>query len=711
MRGIDRRAILKEGARALGITAVAALLLTLPALFAVFPGTDDTELSDSASAYVRAHAPALEHSHSLFFGFPFAAYPPIMAYYPPARVLDRILPSDWTFPALGFLHLVVAGLGMHATSRLALRTRFFPAVLSSLLLMTCGFFSARRGQSHILASAAWLPMALAGAALYLRHRRPLGLPIAVASLALALLAGHYQIVLYGSLMLGVSALFFSSRPGPVAAVALGVPLLAALLAGMGMLPAWDFLHQGARDELIAAQFDACSFSFPDFLGFLVPGAFGGQYGYLFTRRYAGRWSFHEEACYVGLAATGLAMAYLISRRRHGWRARWLLALLGVGLFIALGHYNPLYGAFRYVPGFNLFRVPSRALLLVEIGVALAAALAFDRWQLRCDARAAVSRAVRCTSAVTAIGVAALMLWWGYGRTRNWQQEVTDAEPRPWDVVARNLSASSHPHTPRLLIPLALAGIGWAFARRGPFALGSLILVDAFLFAYCIRTRYPENSPAERIPAKAILDDARRRGWDPGTIRVLADVEENAYAYHGLASVTGLSALFPKELPELVPLKLQGVLSGWPAAERLPDLGISYVVSSGRRLPPFPPSALLDPVVPGQVYAVPSAQPLVRPSLSVTWEPTRIAATLPDGVSGAVDILCRWDPSWRATVDGRQVGVDRAGAFMRVQARPGDRTLELTYDNPAYRNGRRVTAVGLAVFLALSFLSARPGRVK
>jgi len=706
MRGTNRREILKEGALAFGLTAAAAFLLNLPALLAVFPGTQDTDLSDAASAYVRAHAPMLEHSHTLFFGFPFAAYPPHMAFYPPALLADRLLSSDGTFPALGIFHLLVAGLGMYAVARLALRTRPFPALLADLLLITCGYFSARRGQSHILASTAWMPVALAGAALYLRHRRLPGLPIAAGALALSLLAGHYQIVLYGSVMLGVSALCFSRRPGPIAAVALGAPMLAALIAGIGLLPAWDYLHQGNRSDLIAAQFDAYSFSFADFIGFLIPGAFGGEDGHLFSRRYAGRWNFHEAACYLGIAATGLAGAYLFARRRHGWRSRWLLVLIGTGLFIALGKFNPCYALFRHVPGFNLFRVPSRALFLVDIALSLGAALAFDRWLLRRDGRRAVARALKISSAVTALLVAALMLWWGYGRTRNWQEEPTWVQPRPWDVVARNLSASSHPHTPRLLIPLALAGVGWALSRRGPRALGGLILADAFLFAFCIGTRYPTDSPADRIPAKAILADAHKRGWDPSTIRVLADEGGNAYAYHGLNSVVGLSALFPKELGQVVPVDVHGILTAWPPPERLPRLGISYVVSSGKRLPPPPPSPLLDPVIPGLVYAVPSAQPLIRPSRSVTWEPKHLHASLPAGASGPVDILCRWDPSWRATVDGRAVKMERSGIFMRIDVRPGDHDLDVRYENPSYPRGRWVTAAGLVLFLGIVFLSSR-----
>src|SRR6185295_13157068 len=635
MRGIDARALGKEAGAALGGYAAAAFLLTLPSLFAAFPGNLDTEMSDSASSFVRGSAPSLEHSHSLFLGYPFAAYPPHMCFYPVARLADLVFPADRTFPPLGFFHLVVAGLGLYATARLALRTRPWPAFLAGALLITCGFFTARRGQLHIVATAAWMTWALAGAALALRRRRPLGNLVVAGAVALALLVGHYQIALYGMLMVGVSALFFSSDARRIAATALGAPLLGAGMAAIGLVPAWDFMRQSNRSDIIAVQFDHYSFSVVDFLGFLVPGAFGGQSAHVFTRRYAGLWSFHESACYAGIAATGLALAYLVSRRRRGWRAKWLLSLLGVGFFISLGHYNPLYALVRYLPGFNLFRAPSRALLLVEVALALGAALAVDRWLIRRDLRAAAGRAIRGASLATAVAVAVLLLWWGYGRTQGWIEEVTYDQPRPWGKVLRNLSVASHFHTPRLLVPLAFAGLGWALSRRGPRALTALLLADAFVFAFCVGTKFPETSPRDRVPAKEILDDARRRGWDPATLRILTDVDENAYAYHGLSSVTGQCALFPRELTETLPISLHGSLLAWPPADRLPALGVSYVVSSGRGLPPIPDSALFETVVPGRIYALPSAQPLVRPSVSVTWEPTRIRATLPAGESRPV----------------------------------------------------------------------------
>lgn len=114
------------------------------------------------------------------------------------------------------------------------------------------------------------------------------------------------------------------------------------------------------------------------------------------------------------------------------------------------------------------------------------------------------------------------------------------------------------------------------------------MADAVLLGFSLGAQFPENWPADRIPAKTILEDERKRGWDPAMGRVLTD----------------------------------------------------------------------------------------------------------------------WDPSWRAWVDGRNTPIARVGIFMRIAVRPCDRTIELIYDNQAYRRGRWVTGLRLVVFLLISFLSAR-----
>jgi hypothetical protein len=57
----------------------------------------------------------------------------------------------------------------------------------------------------------------------------------------------------------------------------------------------------------------------------------------------------------------------------------MVVLAALGLFLALGRYNPLYWVlFKLVPGFGLFRVPARWLLLYAFGAAMLAGIGLQR---------------------------------------------------------------------------------------------------------------------------------------------------------------------------------------------------------------------------------------------------------------------------------------------------------------------------------------------
>ncbi|MBV8084323.1 MAG: YfhO family protein, partial [Chloroflexi bacterium] len=78
--------------------------------------------------------------------------------------------------------------------------------------------------------------------------------------------------------------------------------------------------------------------------------------------------------YVSVTALVLAVVALA----YGFRRKevWFFAVLAAGaLFLALGQQNPLYPAlFRFVPGFNLLRVPARWLFVYSFGVSALAGL-------------------------------------------------------------------------------------------------------------------------------------------------------------------------------------------------------------------------------------------------------------------------------------------------------------------------------------------------
>jgi hypothetical protein len=83
-------------------------------------------------------------------------------------------------------------------------------------------------------------------------------------------------------------------------------------------------------------------------------------------------AFTEFVGYVGMIP--LLLALLALWRRRGGSA-WIFGLLfaGLGIFLALGRWNPFYYLlYQIVPGFDLFRTPARWMMLYTLGMAVLA---------------------------------------------------------------------------------------------------------------------------------------------------------------------------------------------------------------------------------------------------------------------------------------------------------------------------------------------------
>jgi len=103
------------------------------------------------------------------------------------------------------LHFFIAGLLTFYFCRL-LRLSVIPALFAALAFSYSGFMITWTLLPTLVASAIWLPGALAGIELTQRGRRGWGIVLLAASLGLTLLAGHMQIAAYVWMSAGVYAL-------------------------------------------------------------------------------------------------------------------------------------------------------------------------------------------------------------------------------------------------------------------------------------------------------------------------------------------------------------------------------------------------------------------------------------------------------------------------------------------------------------------------
>ncbi len=286
--------------------------------------------------------------------------------------------------------------------------------------------------------------------------------------ALVLLAGHTQtafISLFGVAVYGLAPMVWRSLGGggwkPASRLALGATLLGVgtilgvVLAAIQLLPTWELSQLSVRAQGLPFN-ERVSFSLsPVYVGRALLPAFGGAISP----------DHLEHVAYVGTTGLALALVALLTdlqglrssrqrldrRRReeqqsppmsadrgcrfsrfasfaslsHGGgfaesegrvvrdlvRHRAVYAIILLGLFFALGLYNPLYVLLaRYVPGFAHFRVPARWLALYGSGIA---ALAGRAVQALWERRSPDGRHVL----IVAGSLAVLVLWAIVGSTK------------------------------------------------------------------------------------------------------------------------------------------------------------------------------------------------------------------------------------------------------------------------------------------------------
>jgi hypothetical protein len=341
----------------------------------------------------------------LFMGAPLLANSQAAVLYPlhwPLIWLSAPKQIAWSI----VLHIWLAGAGTFLLTRRVMRLRLLPSLGAAVLFSFGGFLGAQAEHINQLNASAWLPwllLCLENAASRGRLRW-LAFLLGCAVISLILLAGHTQaayIVLVGaafySLLRGWADEHGQGWRGALQvlrgpALLAGMCLAALLLSAGQLLPTLELSRLSVRSGGLPFR-EAVSFSLKPtqvFKAFLPP--------FLWEPPLS---EFVAYLGFIGLVLASIGAWPLIRRlwlRVRRWRrpasadelpypcARSAgrfdgpalgLALLGV--FLALGAYNPVYYVlYKLVPGIALFRAPARWLLLFAFGAALLASIGLDR---------------------------------------------------------------------------------------------------------------------------------------------------------------------------------------------------------------------------------------------------------------------------------------------------------------------------------------------
>ncbi len=361
----------------------------------------------------------------LFMGAPLLANSQVGLFYPLNWLLIWLDAPKQVAWSIG-LHIALAGILMLVFSRQSLRLSWTGSMVAAILFAFGGYLGAQVEHINQLNAAVWLPLLFLLYDLVLAQPRPRGrwfwLLLLALVVALTLLAGHAQtvfislfgLVLYG-LWQGLSAPPSASSNtqhatrNPVLSEAEGtqyairntqhatrntlhvsrhrlhrlithlwplaaVSALAVTLAAVQLIPTAELAGQSIRSGGLTFR-EVVSFSLPPTrLHYALLPPLGLDLSQVLGE------AFGEWVAYVGIS--GLILV-LLGGIGAIWRpqARRFVFVAGSGLVLSFGWYSgPLYLALYYlVPGFDLFRVPARWLLLYAFGAAVLAGFGFEAW--------------------------------------------------------------------------------------------------------------------------------------------------------------------------------------------------------------------------------------------------------------------------------------------------------------------------------------------
>lgn len=319
-----------------------------------------------------------------FSGAPSFANPQYMYFYP-FHFLFYLLPTDQAIGYSFALHIFLAGLSAFLLTR-ALGLSAFGSFISAIAYM----FNTRMvlyiygGFLAFLPTVALLPLVLACLKMVLEKRSPFWVVGLGLVLACFFLSSFYQVMFYFFWVALAYWLFWAvtmrrqeGAPWRVLVGRTGKALM-ALLLGLGLasfqlLPILELLlFYSTRAHGLPYEYSAhSSLSWHLFLNFISPDAFGSpEEAFFFSGQ---QWLSWELSAYMGMMSLCLAMIALCFVKKP-----YKPLFLGVALFsilFAAGKHLPLYGLlFRYVPGFSLFRLPSRMLFLYCFSISMLAGL-------------------------------------------------------------------------------------------------------------------------------------------------------------------------------------------------------------------------------------------------------------------------------------------------------------------------------------------------
>ncbi|MGA1873505.1 MAG: hypothetical protein ACMUHY_07505 [Thermoplasmatota archaeon] len=534
-----------------------------------------------------------------YAGEPLLANMQLGFFYLPNILLFWLLPAHSVFGISVIIHLLIAGSSTYLLARRIGLGRNASFVSGTVLIFS-GYFIGHIYSGHYgqVCSASWIPLIFLVFDLTLKKRSIWWGALTGLLVGNQFLAGHIQIVLFSAIMLVISYIhhlyfrrgmirgitdFARTLPGPLLG---GIVALAA--ASIQIIPTYLYTDQTTRSGGMSYLW-ATDYSLPPWnvLTLLVPRIFGtpldGNYWHL--------WNYWELSIYIGIPT--IVLILFSFRYRYN---RYFRTFLGLGLFsfvMALGRFTPLYWIFwKFVPGFDILRVPSRFVLLCIFSASIMAGFGFMSLERRMD-RIRIGRIKRLSSWIMGIsaGILVLVLLLLIFRglvsdlSENVIRDVIGDEGEVSEKVSMIPSAFDTAVIDILTFILILAGttgiLIWRSSRRDRPRYFGLVLTS-YLILNLALYQIPfidSMDPDEVYDIEPYVEFLRSnaegyRVYDPGDV-----MRDNFQIIYGIETVKGYNPLELRYYSELVDSIRN--LSGNGYHPILDILNVRYIITSDR----------------------------------------------------------------------------------------------------------------------------------
>ena len=624
-------------------------------------------------------------------------------YHPLHWCLYRWLPLATAFD----LELLLSYPFLFAGTFLFLRRlvrRADAAACGALIFTFSGFMLLHFIQTNAVAVVAhipWLLWAIDVAIHDPRRNRRAAAEVAIALLtASQLLLGYPQYVWF-SLIAEISfAISIAGLSRKLAYPALA-KCLGLMIGAVQLLPTFDALSNSTR-QTAGAEFVASGSLHPlNVVQWIAP--------YLFTSRVVGQ-NTHELGLYCGAVPILLCVWLLANRQVWEGRRRLIVAALGFGgftLVFALGEYGYLYQLQTWLPVVGRFRFPCRAIVLVQLAIAVLAAVAVSKLIRRNNDSLTTTTQPLVTNVRPLWWIVAASIFLAATAPALWPGQIA-AWPLVWAGPLLLVIGAT-------LIALVSQGTTWAFV---PLVLLTVLDLGAYGLSYSVFPHHdtfahfatPTNPPPGEPGDKIALDlmTQRETGQRIGN-RILLAGWKRADGYSGLEparrlnyraaaalqaagvhyvrrtettrSIEGLAAYNDQWYSVIAPLPRAKLLTHATACDnpalalRTADLSTTAIVDS---------TVDLDNGTPGEANILAD-------------RPGKIEIQTRASGSQLLALTESWHAGWRATIDGTPQPVRRVnGDFFGCVVPDGEHDVRFEFDPKSLHVGKLVTLFGLAV---------------